>query len=83
MLLRYKRVKIRKHHFCWGCARDFKPPASMLLEVVVDAGKIENIYFCPTCEGILYDSDYNDVCFGELYEEAVLIEGVLDNDKNN
>lgn len=55
----------------------------MILEVVVDADKIENTYFCPTCEGILYDNDYNDICFGELYEEAVLIEGVLDNDKSN
>ena len=45
-----KKVKTRKDHVCWGCAR--KIPKGSLMTVVVSAegSKIDRVYWCMVCE---------------------------------
>ena len=62
-----KKVKTRKEHVCWGCAR--KIPKGSLMTVVVSAedAKIDRVYWCMVCKeyGMKYwPDDEEPVTFG-------------------
>ncbi len=47
--LQYKKVKTRKEHNCWGCARPFPAGSVLLYTVTVDGGDFGSSYWCDVC----------------------------------
>lgn len=48
-ILKDKIVKIRKHHSCWGCGREFPAGSTLRKVVTVDAGDFAHTYWCAVC----------------------------------
>lgn len=70
--LRYKKVKIRKSHICFGCGRKFDPPTEMISAACVDCGTVDSYYLCLTCDDIVSEMRYDDEYgYGDLREEAL------------
>ena len=73
--LRYKTVKTRKAHRCFGCGRLFPKGAIMEFSVFADNGTLNNCYLCQTCLDVLDERrDISEFCFGELMEDALELE---------
>ena len=73
-ILKNKEVKIRKPHVCFGCGREFNPPARMHYIVYVDMG-LESYYACQSCAKIIQKMRYDDEFgYGDLREEALSME---------
>ena len=53
-ILRYKFVKTRKPHVCFGCGRCFEPPCRMISAADVDGGTVESYYLCESCDEKAY-----------------------------
>lgn len=71
-VLRYKAVKIRKPHVCFGCGRRFEPPCQMIAAAAADAGTVDSYYLCESCDKIASQMQYNDEFgFGDLREGAL------------
>lgn len=58
--LKYKYVKIRKPHICFGCGREFKPILEMISATYVDGNSIDSFYLCENCEKIVSKLRYDD-----------------------
>lgn len=77
--LRWKKVKTRKEHFCWGCARKFPIGSRLESGVSVYERKLYSVYWCETCQKILnenYDSD-DTFGFGELGKNDEQLKKIL------
>ena len=73
--LRYKDVKTRKPHECFGCRRLFPRDTIMQFSAFVDAGIVHNCYLCQTCLNVLYErNDIDEFCRGDLREMALEME---------
>lgn len=71
-VLRYKRVMTRKLHICFGCGREFDPPAKMVSAACTDCGTVYSYYLCKTCDDIVSEIQYDDEYgYGDLREEAL------------
>ncbi len=64
----FKRVTIKKPRHCWGCTEVYNPPTKMNRVTCSDNGKIYNVYWCDSCQGILDKNPFSDeeYCYGEL-----------------
>ena len=70
-ILRYKLVKTRKPHVCFGCGRCFEPPCQMVSAAVAD-GTISSYYLCRSCNKVAFDLGlWPDFGFGDLREAAL------------
>lgn len=71
-----KNVKIRKPHYCFGCAREFPKSTEMQYNTVIaDDDYIFNAYICPTCLDVIDSMEYGDeFCYGDLKEDALELE---------
>lgn len=58
--LRDKKVKIRKPHRCWGCAKSFESGSEMYNVVQVYDQEISSTYWCMSCLKIWNDLRYDD-----------------------
>lgn len=73
--LKYKYVKIRKPHICFGCGRKFEPPSEMISAVCIDCGVLDSFYLCEICERIVSNMRHDDEFgYGDLREGALAIE---------
>ena len=73
-LISSKKVKIRKPHYCFGCARKFPKGTEMQYNTIVD-DDIFNTYICPTCLDVIDSMEYGDeFCYGDLKEDALELE---------
>jgi hypothetical protein len=50
--LKYKKLKIRKRHFCHACLRKFDPDTEMFYFFCVDGGDFGSGYVCLSCDEI-------------------------------
>lgn len=79
-LLRYKLVKTRKPHVCFGCGRKFVPPANMFAAACADGGRVDSYYLCETCDEVTKSMEYGDEFgFSDLREDALALEEELKN----
>lgn len=72
-ILRYKLVKTRKPHVCFGCGRCFEPPCSMISAAAAYDGTVESYYLCKSCNEVA-SSDLEpgeEFGFGDLREAAL------------
>lgn len=51
-ILRYKLVKIRKPHVCFGCGRCFEPPYRMISAAAAYDGTVGSYYLCESCNKV-------------------------------
>ena len=65
-VLRRKEVIVRKPHVCWGCYSKILAGHYALHCVTVDGDGIVSGYWCYVCEVLLYYSDSDELCQGEL-----------------
>ena len=71
-ILRYKLVKIRKPHVCFGCGRHFEPPCQMISAAAAYDGTVESYYLCESCNIVASDlGPLEGFCFGDLREAAL------------
>lgn len=71
-ILRYKLVKIRKPHVCFGCGRYFEPPCQMISAAAADGGTVESYYLCKSCDIVASDlGPLEEFGFGDLREAAL------------
>ena len=69
-ILRYKLVKIRKPHVCFGCGRCFEPPCRMI--AAADGGIVESYYLCESCNEVTSDwKPWEEFGYGDLREAAL------------
>ena len=63
-----RRVKTRKAHRCWGCARMFPAGTKMDTVTSTDCGKIFTGYWCDVCQHVWAEDYYTDdtVLCGEV-----------------
>ena len=54
-----KKVKTRKEHVCWGCARKMPKGTLMTVVVAVEGSKPDRSYWCAVC------TEYGDKYFDE------------------
>lgn len=74
-LLRYKMVKTRKPHVCFGCGRKFSPPTKMFAAACADYGRVDSYYLCETCDKVTKNMEYGDEFgFSDLRDEALEME---------
>ena len=48
-ILKWKEVKTRKPHKCWGCDEEHPKGSKMISSTYVDGGEIHSSYWCATC----------------------------------
>lgn len=71
-ILRYKAVKIRKPHVCFGCGRRFEPPCQMISAAAADSGTVESYYLCESCDKVVSGlRPWEEFGFGDLREAAL------------
>ncbi len=66
-----KKVKIRKSHYCWGCAKKFNKGDFMQYIVNIDGGEFNSAYWCMDCikfMDTLDEWETEDLRYGELSE---------------
>lgn len=68
--LRWKEVKTRKPHRCWGCAKIYPAETEMVSASYVDDGTLYSCYWCETCEEYMrrYFESGDDVEYGGIFE---------------
>ena len=77
ILISSKKVKTRKPHYCFGCARKFPAGTKMQYNTVVD-DNIFNTYICQTCLEVMDNMEYGDeFCYGDLRDDALELEGKI------
>ena len=58
-ILKHKKVKTRKQHYCYACHRSFPKGTELHNQINVFDGEIGSVYWCDTCEVIMQKhSDY-------------------------
>jgi len=69
--LQHKKVKTRKIHSCYGCAREFPEGTLMYYHVQVDGGDLLSSYWCDICISVWerYMSPGDTIDEGELMQE--------------
>ena len=72
-ILSERKVKIRKPHNCWGCTKEFHPPAKMQVVTSVDNcdKSFSTIYWCKKCQDRYAEMDYEGIVelyYGELLQ---------------
>lgn len=71
-ILRYKLVKIRKPHVCFGCGRYFEPSRRMISAAAADGGIVESYYLCESCDEVVSDLEpWEEFGYGDLREAAL------------
>lgn len=71
-ILRYKLVKTRKPHVCFGCGRCFEPPCRMISAAAAVGGIVESYYLCESCDEVTRDLEpWEEFGFGDLREAAL------------
>lgn len=71
-ILRYKLVKTRKPHVCFGCGRCFEPPCQMISAAAAYDGTVGSYYLCKSCDEVASDlGALEGFCFGDLREAAL------------
>jgi hypothetical protein len=69
--LKYKEVKIKKPHTCWGCNITCVPGFKMKYSVGVCDGEFSTSYWCEICDIFLTKGGFEDgVAFGEFKGES-------------
>lgn len=66
-----KKVKIRKEHHCWGCARKFEKGNELHFLKSVGDGGFLSTYWCKTCDEYwnkFMESD-EEIGFGDFRHE--------------
>ena len=68
-ILRWKDVKTRKPHKCWGCYKTYPAGTEMVSAAYADGGSVHGCYWCETC--VEYMNRYfeqGDECVrGDIY----------------
>jgi hypothetical protein len=67
-----KKVKIRKPHNCWGCAREFSVGSIMERNTQAEGLKICSIYWCDDCMEYMSNAVFSSddmFSYGELLED--------------
>lgn len=79
--LKQKKVKTRKPHNCFGCAKKFPAGSKMVYNVAVDNGDFSYAYWCETCGNIMdqlenweredgiYFGEFNDSYYDQFRTE--------------
>lgn len=71
-ILRYKLVKTRKPHVCFGCGRCFEPPCQMISAAAAYDGTVWSYYLCESCNKVASDLEsWEEFGFGDLREAAL------------
>lgn len=81
-ILRYKLVKIRKPHVCFGCGRCFEPPYQMISAAAAYDGTVGSYYLCESCNKVASDLGpwpWGEFGFGDLRAAALEYEKVRNN----
>ena len=47
--IRWKSVKTRKPHWCFGCQQNYPPGSLMVSAAYADGGMVCDYYWCSTC----------------------------------
>ena len=69
-ILRWKTVKTRKPHLCWGCQKEYSVGTAMVHASYADGGTVFDCYWCETCQEYMHQHfEAGDECGeGEIYE---------------
>lgn len=71
--LRYKLVRTRKPHKCWGCAVEYPKGTEMHSICVADGGEMSSYHYCKVCEAYYAKFvpawDDEGYAFGDLAQE--------------
>lgn len=73
-ILRYKFVKTRKPHVCFGCGRCFEPPYQMISAAAAYDGTVGSYYLCESCNKVasyLGPWPWEEFGYGDLREAAL------------
>ena len=72
--LKAKELKIKKAHYCHGCAKKYDEGSVMKYTVTVDRGEFTYAYWCNKCVNKILDMDdwerEDGFAFGELAIEV-------------
>lgn len=68
-ILRWKEVKTRKPHRCWGCNHEYPAGSTMVSAAYADGGTAVSAYWCPVCQEYMhrYSRYGEEACQGEIY----------------
>ena len=82
-ILRYKLVKTRKSHVCFGCGRCFEPPCRMISAAAVDTYKIGTVAnSCSTMHKIAAkEFTLENFSHEHLMDEPIYVHDGLDSDE--
>lgn len=74
-----KKVKTRKPHICFGCAREFPKGSILLREAVEDGGSVFTAYMCKSCEDYVQKClhPFDEFGFGDLRDGVLEMEQEL------
>lgn len=70
-LLRWRKVKTRKPHKCFGCCHEYPAGTMMVYAAYARDGSIWGVYFCETCEAYMKEhfESGDEIKEGMIYED--------------